>query len=298
MTTTVPFFVFLWLPSKQHNSVSQNEMVQTLTEYQYATSLIRPASPVQSCLYVVPSLAELLNRLRPIDGYLPVFVLLGHGTTDQGSMHLWNKEVLTMPTLLQRWKCDFRCDMVATQCGANAFVSPMKHTELMDVPPGTVRFIAAAQPASTVSNSLSVFTDGTSMHAELTQLMLHYMRKYDEGGRADQVRHVDAYLKQEWHRLRTTSTPPSTEQPQQPSDVALAYTPTSWYWRAPFVALWLMLVLGGSSLVLMSFLIYGLFCFATQCRDRWPALVAQCHSAVQRAWKQWRRQKAPVPTSL
>lgn len=198
--TVPPFFNFLWIMSRGENTADKNELLRRVQQYTSTMELLRKDSPVAHDCRIVTSLDQLVNSLRPIPGYLPVFVLIGHGYAETGGMPMWSDEVLEPNSLLAKWQCSFKCDVIACGCGANVFVSPMQYPILLYYN-RQVRFLAAAEPLNETSH---VFSDdgGKQRHLELTQLMLHYLRVYDDGGAQSPIKEADAFVKQKRHTAK------------------------------------------------------------------------------------------------
>lgn len=188
----VPRFKFIWLPDNRSNTTGQNELVCRLGQFTNAMDLLRKDSPVEYEFCTAPSLNSLVNALRPCPGYLPVFVLLGHGVPESGSMYTWNGDEVNPTTLFARWKCDFECDLIAAACGANVFCSPLQYPILLYYT-RLCRVMPAAEPLAPFSYMCDV-DNPESRHLELTQLMLHYLRVYDDGGKREAVRKADALV--------------------------------------------------------------------------------------------------------
>jgi hypothetical protein len=187
----VPYFNFLWIPSKGENTQDKNELLKRVQQYTNTMELLRAGSPVSYDFRIVLSLEQLVTCLRPMPGHLPVFVLLGHGYSETGAMAMWNGDMLEPTALLKKWQCNFKCDIIATACGANVFVSPLQYPILLYYN-RQCRFLAAAEPLAHCS--YMVTTNGQSSHLELTQLMLHYLRVYDDGGQQVAVKKADAFV--------------------------------------------------------------------------------------------------------
>ena len=200
-TRITPHFVFIWMPNRATDGGEKNELPDRMQHYTSAMSLLRNGSRVEHQMLVVQSLGELVTAMRPIHKRLPVFVLSGHGDPNTGAMQLWNGDVLTPTTLLMRWHCSFRCDVIATACGANSFCSVLQYPILINFN-RDCRFIAAAEPNSPFSYFFRANSDGDARHLELTQLLLHYLRIYDDGGRQKSIKEADAFVQQ---RRRTNN---------------------------------------------------------------------------------------------
>ena len=187
----VPYFKFLWIMSKSQNTADKNELLRRVEQYTSTMKLLRDDSPVEHSCSIVTSLDQLIASLKPIPGFMPVFVLIGHGYAETGAMPMWSGEQLEPNALLLKWKCNFKCDVIACGCGANVFVSPMQYPILLYYN-RQVRFLAAAEPLNETSH---IYTDGAQQrHLELTQLMLQYLMVYDDGGTQPEITKADAFV--------------------------------------------------------------------------------------------------------
>lgn len=73
-------FRFIWIPDPEHNtSEEQNEVLKRTKEYESAMSLFKEDTSFKSDFKVAMNLQQLSTSLVQIDGYRPVFILLGHG---------------------------------------------------------------------------------------------------------------------------------------------------------------------------------------------------------------------------
>ncbi len=173
----VPYFVFIWMPTKSHDTHGKNELITRTSQYTYAMELLRKDSPVQSELRIALDARQLCLSLQPITNHLPVYVLLGHGSCETGGIRLYDDSLLTPTVLLEQWTCDFPCDVIVTACGANVFCSPLHYPQLLRYS-RHCRFLPAAMPDSDKS-WMTQNPDGRSVHLELTELLLAYLRVYD-----------------------------------------------------------------------------------------------------------------------
>ena len=74
------YFRFIWIPDPEHNtSEEQNEVVKRMKEYESTMSLFKEETSFKSDFKVAFSRQDLSTSLVQIDGYRPVFILLGHG---------------------------------------------------------------------------------------------------------------------------------------------------------------------------------------------------------------------------
>jgi len=237
-----PCFVFLWIPSRAENEGERNEVEMRQDQCQSIVNLLRHDSPVECAVHTVYSLQELLQCLIPRRHFLPVFILLGHGAVATGAMRFWDDSWLEMGELMKRWAPQFRCDLIATQCGANAFVSYFAHPVLLYY--RNVRFIAAAEVNADRS---WMFHRGPArplgMHAELTKVMIDYLRVHDSGGNAKGMREATAFVSLAKRRKSEREKKEREEKELARGRIAIPppekeVAPTSWLWRALFLFLW------------------------------------------------------------
>ena len=105
-------------------------------------------------------------------------------------MYFMSKEVLTTQ-FLAKSVATITCDVIATQCGANKFVSTHDHVELMGL--RNVRFLAGSEVYSTSTLSYQL-ENGQFVHKELMQLMVNYARHYSHEAQDSAVLEVLAML--------------------------------------------------------------------------------------------------------
>ena len=178
------YFVFIWIPDKEKNpSFEEGERNKRRSQFRNAISLFSKDCSFGSELRVAQSMEQLIQFLRPIEEYRPVYILVGHGD-HRGYMSFMNGTVLTPERLVTHWHWDHRCDLIASQCGANLFVNHYEHPALLGM--GHVRFLAAAEPCATVSH-LHQFAQGQFVHLQLMRVILNYLSHYSHAARTDTV---------------------------------------------------------------------------------------------------------------
>jgi hypothetical protein len=180
---SVPYTVYLWIPGRDENGDDEHEYPLTMERYKTIEALVRRDSPVRTSFHIVENLAQLVSHLKPIEGYLPVFMFVGHGDPNNGSMRMWNGEALNPTTLRTAWKREdqFECDIIAAGCGANSFCSHAKYP-ILHYYDRRCRFIAAAEPLARYSYSYE------GCLVELMQLFVHYLRAHANGGKQTEVK--------------------------------------------------------------------------------------------------------------
>lgn len=99
-------------------------------------------------------------------------------------------DVLTLQ-ILATYLGKLTCDVVATQCGANKFVSYHDHAEPVGLT--NVRFLAASQVYSKSTYSYQ-YENGSFMHQELMKLMVNYAKYYPIEANTLVVTEVLAFL--------------------------------------------------------------------------------------------------------
>ena len=169
---------------------------------------------------------SLVQALRPPStppDARPVFFLLGHGVRQSGAMHLWSDEWMDPTSLLKLWQPNFGCDLIATQCGANAFVSPMRYPILMHYNL-RIRFMAAAEPLAECSHRQK-FDDDQELHVELTSLLITYLRVHDNGCDQSALRKSLAWLQSYKQRSGVTAPPSTTTPSELPAPPVSGQTP-------------------------------------------------------------------------
>ena len=236
-TNKPPFFIFIWIIDKGHNiEGGANELMRRVNLYQSALELIHKHSQCRSSFQLAFDMPTLLSYLRPpLDygcEYHPVFVLTGHGDANTGAMRLWSdscgsgvgsgsteedtatKGWLTTTKLMNQWRPAFACDLIASQCGANAFVSEFMYPVLLSYP--NVRCMAACDVNRKCSH-VHRFSDGSLAHVELTRFLMFYLRSRGEGCDLKAAKKWTAFL-DDWKLVQqTTAISTVPIQQQQPA---------------------------------------------------------------------------------
>lgn len=169
-------------------------------------------------------------------------MVTGHGDADTGAMRLWcdtngegmdeeeyerTKGWLTTTKLMKHWRPSFNCDLIATQCGANAFVSEFMWPILLSYP--NVRTMAACD-VNRKCSYVDRFSDGSQAHVELMQFLMHYLRARGEGCDLKAAKKWTAHI-ESWKPPTTTTTQPVAvvvpRTVQQPSTVTQPTTVTN-----------------------------------------------------------------------
>lgn len=225
MTEQKPHFVFLWIPSQSENKESGNELLNRIRMYQSVVNLLHKQSTVQAEFSVILNLKQLVTCLeKPLPGCRPVYLLMGHGRSETGEMNFWDGTWLSPNNLMMAWRNAGQqpCDLIATQCGANVFVNPMRYPILLQYNT-RIRFMAAAEPCADKSYHSTTVNQQETLHVELTTLLIHYLRVYDNGCDQAWMKRCIAWVELIKQRrapvVETPSLPPPPQQPPQPATV-------------------------------------------------------------------------------